>query len=277
MRWQLSDFLERMAAASSARAATSKRRHGMDELSDFAAQVAPPIPLHRHPSGFDVIAEIKLSSPSVGRIAPSNFDLAALESISDVYLKSGAVSISVLTEESRFEGSLEHLSRVARSVDVPVMCKDFLVDPIQVLEARASGGSGVLLIARMLSATELGRMTDLALSLGMFVLVEVFEPEDLDVASVVFDRDVLLGVNCRDLTTLDVNFARFERMKPLLPDHLGAVAESGMRNPDQVAHVAAMGYGIALVGSALVAASDPGGSLERMIETGRAAKVGIGV
>ena len=118
-------------------------------------------------------------------------------------------------------------------------------------------------------------MTDLALSMGMFVLVEVFERPDLDDAAVVFDRDVLVGVNCRDLATLEVDFERFASMAPHLPAHLTRVAESGIASLDHTAAVADLGFGMALVGSALVTAPDPAAAVGDLVGSGRAVAAGV--
>jgi indole-3-glycerol phosphate synthase len=157
------------------------------------------------------------------------------------------------------------------------MRKDFLVDPIQIVEARAAGASGVLLIARMLPGELLVEMTDQTLDLGMFVLVEVFDRSDLETAVVVFDRDVLVGVNCRDLGSLDVDPARFASLAPHLPDHLPAVAESGIDGPEDIAAVVRSRYRLALVGASLVSSADPGGSLRAMLAEGRSVAAGIGL
>jgi indole-3-glycerol phosphate synthase len=202
----------------------------------------------------------------------SGSDAAALVDLAMAYGQGGAAAISVLTETTRFRGSLADLTAVADAVAAPVMRKDFLVDPIQVFEARAAGASGILLIARMLPGELLVEMTDLTLDLGMFALVEVFDRSDLETAARVFDRDVLVGVNSRDLSSLEVDMSRFENMAPHLPDHLPAVAESGLTTEDDVASVAGLGYRMALVGSSLVRSTDPASTLRALIEAGRSRK-----
>ncbi|MFZ0013793.1 MAG: indole-3-glycerol-phosphate synthase, partial [Acidimicrobiia bacterium] len=177
---------------------------------------------------------------------------------------------------TRFAGALEHLEAVSETVGLPVMRKDFLVDPIQVLEARAAGASGVLLIARLLPDRLLEEMTDLTLSLGMFALIEVFDRSDLETAAGVFDRDVLVGVNSRDLSSLEVDAGRFAALAPHLPDRIKAVAESGLADPADFAAVAGLGYRLALVGSSLVRDGDPGRRLSEVLEAGRAQLTGAG-
>lgn len=267
----MSDFLATMADVSRLRAHAARDTAAL--LEARATEAPAPVPFDLSGSGFDVIAEAKLASPSLGPLAEGGVDQVV--SLVTGYAASGAAAISVLTEETRFAGSLAHLEAAAAAVGQPVMRKDFLVDPVQVVEARACGASGVLLIARMLPGGLLAEMTDLALGLGMFVLVEVFDTPDLDVAGQVFDRSVLVGVNCRDLTTLEVDRGRLDALVPELPDHLPAVAESGMVSPDDVARVAALGYRAALIGSSLVSDGDPARKLKRFIAAGRNALTGV--
>ncbi len=270
----MSDFLTEMSQASSLRARAARESVDVSRLQSRAASASTPAPLRFDASGFDVIAEAKLASPSEGRLVEDESGRTVV-SLAGSYTESGAIAVSVLTEPHRFAGSLEDLKEVANAVDAPVMRKDFLVDPIQVVEARAAGASGVLLIARMLPGKALLEMTDLAISYGMFVLVEVFDRSDLEKAATVFDRDVLVGVNCRDLANLGIDRSRFEALAPHLPDHLPAVAESGMTAPDHVASVAALGYRMALVGSTLVSDPDPGAKLGRFLAAGREALSGV--
>lgn len=268
-RWQMSDFLAAMTAASHVRADAVRQRLGEAELGSRASTARPALPLRLSDEGFDLIAEAKLASPSEGRLASDGDDAETVARLASTMSGSGAVAISVLTEPSRFDGDIIHLEAVASSVGLPVMRKDFLVDPIQVIEARAAGASGVLLIARITHPELLVEMTDLALSLGMFVLVELFEEGDLEAASGVFDRSVLIGVNSRDLTTLEVDPDRHERMAALLPDHVPLVAESGIVDAADAARVARLGYRLALVGSRLVSSGDPSGLASEMIRAGR--------
>ncbi len=266
----MSDFLAEMAAESARRVGLAL---GDGSIRQRASEARPPIPLRLTSSGFDIIAESKLASPSEGALTEGGGDRAL--ALASAYAHGGAAALSVLTEETRFGGSLDHLTRVARHVDAPVMRKDFMVDPIQVLEARAAGASGVLLIARMLPGNLLVEMTDLTLELGMFALVEIFDRSDLETASQVFDRDVLVGVNSRDLATLEVEASRFEELAPHLPTHLPAVAESGLATPEDVAGVARLGYRMALVGSSLVTSEDPSPRLGELLAAGRLAVAGV--
>lgn len=271
----MSDFLTAMAATSRLRVEELRRGPDAAELPSRASSAGPGAPLILSGDGFDLIAEPKLASPSEGRLAGSYDDLEVVVELSSALASSGAAALSVLTEPSRFAGHMDHLEHVADRVDVPVMRKDFLVDPIQVFEARAGGGSGVLLIARILTKRLLLEMTDLARDLGMFVLVELFDERDLGVASVVFDRDVLVGVNARDLSTLHVDRERHERLIGELPPHLPLVAESGIVVADDARRVADLGYRLALVGTALVSNDDPGRLAREILRAGRAARTAV--
>ncbi len=186
----------------------------------------------------------------------------------------------MLTEPSRFAGSLEHLEEVAAAVpDTPVMRKDFLVDPVQVLEARCAGASGVLLIVTMLADDVLHRMLDTSFANGMFVLLEGFDAGDLSrVTSLLAESayaaraasaQLLVGVNTRNLRTLHVDPDRLETLAPLLPA-AHCVAESGLHSADDAATVAGLGYRLALVGTALMRSPDPEALVASMREAGRA-------
>lgn len=266
----MSDFLQTMTEESVRRATLTRASEPEADLQRRAREADPPKHLSLATEGFDVIAEVKVASPSEGRLVDESSVPETVRALADSYATAGAAAISVLTEETRFEGSLADLETVAAAVTVPVMRKDFLVDPIQVWEARAAGASGVLLIARMLPGELLEEMTDLTLELGMFALIEVFDRSDLETAAPVFDRDLLVGVNCRDLVTLDLDPSRFETLAPHLPDHLPAVAESGLVDAEGVAAVADLGYRLALIGSSLVKSSDPAGKLQSLRDAGRA-------
>ncbi len=267
----MSDFLTAMAVASRLRADEIRLDPDAAALPSRAMSAKPARPLELSDQGFDIIAEAKLASPSEGRLAVGE-DLAVVLELSSVLAASGPAALSILTEPERFCGSVHHLESVARDVEVPVMRKDFLVDPVQIFEARAAGASGVLLIARILTETLLIEMTNLAVDLGMFVLLEVFDERDLDPASVVFDREVLVGVNARDLGTLRVDPQRHSRMARLLPSDRPLVAESGILAPDDARRVADLGYRLALVGTALVSHDDPGLLAREMTQAGRAAR-----
>ena len=264
----MSDFLQTMARASAERA-------GRVVQPSSADLDKPRIPLILN--SFDLIAEIKDRSPAEGDLATANSDRAAR---ARQYVAGGAAAISVLTEPDKFSGSLQHLEEVVAAVpQTPVMRKDFLVEPIQVLEARKSGASGVLLIVTMLSDAKLRVMLDCAVEHGMFVLLESFDTEDLVRTAQLLDNSAdqarvmqgqfLYGVNTRDLRTLHVDPDRLARLAPLLPAGR-CVAESGLHNADDATRVAGLGYQLALVGTALMRSDDPARLVGAMRAAGRA-------
>lgn len=265
----MSDFLQAMAQSSAARAAQARSF----TAADFDKPVVP-----LHPEPFGIIAEIKNRSPAEGQLrCQSPFTeskgVSHLFSRARDYAKGGAAAISVLTEPSRFDGELAHLEDVVAAVpNTPVMRKDFLVDPVQVLEARAAGASGVLLITTMLDDDQLGTMLDCAFEHGMFVLLESFGEDDLRRSARYLDRDgqLLIGVNTRNLRTLEVDGDRLQRFSTLLPDAC-CVAESGLREAEDAARVAGWGYTMALVGTALMRSEDPAALIASMRAAGAAA------
>ncbi len=271
------NFLARMTEASRARAALAEAEYGMAELRQLAERSTAPPPLILSDAGFDLIAEVKRRSPAEGQLAGQG--LSPTDQ-AQAYVSGGATALSVLTEPSEFHGSVEDLQSVATAVTpAPVMRKDFLVSPYQVLEARASGAAGVLLVAAILDRTTMQDMLDCALGLGMFVLVEVFDRVHLDHCmpvleslGSVFDGDhcrVLLGVNCRDLRSLKVNFENFAEIAPQLPTTMPWVAESGIAEAAQVRELAALGYRLALVGTSLMRSRDPAAAVRALCMAGQ--------
>lgn len=273
-------LLSDMVRSSAARVAAA--RESVPDAALRAAALAMPAPprLVLAPDGFDLIAELKLRSPSMGDLSAATIDpLRRLEA----YAEGGAAVCSILTEPTRFDGELQHLQcavDVLGPYGVPAMRKDFLVDPYQVLEARAYGASGVLLIVRMLPRPRLTEMLDCAAELGLFVLLEAFDAADLAVAQAVAaeragrDEQVLIGLNCRDLETLAIDANRFEALRDRLPSGWPSVAESGVQSPGDAARVAALGYRVALVGTSLMQRADPREAVRELLRAGRAARGG---
>lgn len=204
-----------------------------------------------------VIAEVKRASPSAGLIA--EVDVAAH---ARAYERAGATAISVLTEPRHFGGSLADLRAAHHAVSLPVLRKDFLVHPDQVIEARASGADAVLLIAAALSPPEVGVMLATAADLGLGALVEVHTEEELDTALEAGAE--VIGVNARDLETLEVDPARALGLLERVPPDRIAVAESGIGTRAQVERAVAAGARAVLVGEALMRASDPGALLREL-------------
>ena len=204
-----------------------------------------------------VIAEVKRSSPSAGMIAEADPGARAR-----AYEAAGATAVSVLTEPRHFEGSLADLRAVHLAVGVPVLRKDFLVHPSQVIEARAEGADAVLLIAAALSGSELGAMLATANDLGLGALVETHSEEDLEKA--LSTGAEVIGVNARDLETLDVDPARALELVAMVPEDRIAVAESGLATREQVARAVEAGARAILVGEALMRAEDPGAKIREL-------------
>jgi len=270
-------FLEDMAAGSRARVRAAKQTRPEATLEVEARQTPAPPRLRLDASGFDLIAELKLRSPAAGQLDAAGGNVAARVT---AYAQAGAAAISVLTEPSRFDGSLDHLASAAQALAplaVPAMRKDFLVDPYQVLEARAAGAGGVLVIVRMLSRSEIDALLDCARSLGLFVLLEAFDARDIELLRELIEahagaNPLLAGVNCRDLTTLQVVPQRLLELAPLLPARAPRVAESGVATAADARQIAAAGYQLALVGSALMQADDPRALAAAVLAAGRAAR-----
>jgi indole-3-glycerol phosphate synthase len=267
----MSDFLDNMAASSAERAALLPGTLSSVQLDK------PVFPLRL--SSFDVIAEIKDRSPSEGALASANtgrVDQAA------AYTQGGAAAISVLTEPARFAGDISHLEEVVNAVsgsEVPVMRKDFLVSTGQVLEAKAAGASGVLLIAAMLSDDTLEDMLSCAYEHSLFVLLEAFDEEDLRRTRQLLENArhqsqaevhmLIVGVNTRNLRTLEVDSQRLAKLSPLLPGNATCVAESGLLVATDAANSVDLGYKMALIGTALMRSEHPAGLLAEMLDAGR--------
>ncbi|HJP37615.1 MAG: indole-3-glycerol-phosphate synthase [Gammaproteobacteria bacterium] len=275
------DFLQGMALASAERLSEARATADLITLERRAAEHKAPPPLRLSATGFDLIAELKKRSPAAGQLATTAVSPAAQ---AGKYVAAGAAAISVLTEPQRFSGSLEDLQQVVAGTEsIPVMRKDFLVDPYQIVEARAAGAGGVLLIAAILEPSLLRDMLQTAFELGMFVLVEAFDEADLlRCVPVMADRlpainndgscRMLLGVNCRNLRTLAVEFTRFMALAGQLPDTIPWVAESGVDTPYKAGQVASAGYRLALVGTALMRSDGPQHAAQALLQAGRDAR-----
>ncbi len=244
--------------------ADRERDVSFDEMKVRAAKVAAPrdaLAALREP-GIGVIAEIKRRSPSKG-------DLASIDDpawLAGEYAAGGARIISVLTESRRFGGSLQDFDAVRAVVDVPLLRKDFIVSPYQVHEARAHGADVVLLIVAALEQNALEALLDRVESLGMTALVEVHTGEEADRALEAGAK--LVGVNARNLHTLEVDRDTFGRIAPGLPNETLRVAESGVRGTaDRLAYAGA-GADAVLVGEGLVTSGDPRSAVTQLVTAG---------
>jgi indole-3-glycerol phosphate synthase len=273
------DFLATMAASSQARVAEARRMQSDADLWRWAEASPPPPPLYLSLEGFDVIAEVKMSSPAVGKLRDSDAEDVVARVTG--YAAAGAAAVSVLTEPERFDGSLDHLEQASRALldtgRVPAMRKDFLVDAYQVAEARLAGAGGILIIVRMLDRPALDSLLKAARHFGLFVLIEAFDAADIHIARELVEAhgggpQLLIGINSRDLKSLKVVPGRLEELVELLPRGVPRVAESGVSTPEDAARLARAGYELALIGSALMTTTDPTALLKSMISAGRRAR-----
>jgi indole-3-glycerol phosphate synthase len=264
-----------MGQSSLARLEQARARESERELWARASDAAPAPRLKLCAEGFDVIAECKLHSPSAGDLAAHTTNV--IERVQS-YAQGGACAVSVLTEPTRFGGELSHLEQTSAALlglNVPTMRKDFLLDPYQVMEARAAGAGGVLVIVRMLDRSRITELLDCAAMLKMFVLLEAFDAIDLQAAREVLaprkahDEQVLVGLNCRDLDTLAVDLVRLEELADELPSGHPHVAESGVQSLEDVKMVVDIGYRLALIGTTLMSSPDPRNLLGQMLAAGR--------
>jgi len=271
----MSGLLTEMCQSSLARLEQARTRESERQLWARASDTPPAPRLKLCPEGFDVIAECKLHSPSAGDLSAHT---QGVEERVQSYARGGACAVSVLTEPSRFGGALDHLAQAAAALaplKVPAMRKDFLVDPYQVMEARAAGAGGVLVIVRMLDRSRITELLDCAAMLKMFVLLEAFDGPDLAIANELLalrkqhDEQILVGLNCRDLETLKIDFARLEELAEQLPAGHPSVAESGVQSLEDVRKIVDDGYRVALIGTTLMSSPDPHKLLGDMLATGR--------
>ncbi len=242
----------------------------LERLQELAARRSPALdavpslrgPVTQPGRGVQVVAEVKRSSPSKGALAA----IADPAGLAVDYEAGGAAVISVLTERRRFGGSLDDLAAVRAAVDVPVLRKDFVVTAYQVWEARAYGADVVLLIVAALDQSTLTGLTERVHSLGMTALVEVHTAEEVARAADAGAR--VIGVNARDLTTLEVHRGTFAQVAPSIPDGVVRIAESGVRGPHDVLEYARAGADAVLVGEALVTGDDPRGAVAGLVTAG---------
>ena len=230
------------------------RRRSADapDVRDFFAALAEP-------EEISLIAEVKKASPSKGVIR-EDFDPVE---IARTYQRHGAACISVLTDEPYFRGSLDYLRQIRGNVDLPVLRKDFVIDPYQVVEARAAGADAVLLIAECLDDPMLKELHDAIVDLGMTPLVELFEPDNL--VRVLNAGTRLVGINNRDLRTFEVDLNHTLTLRRRIPDDRVVVGESGIRSRADVELLQSAGVGAMLVGESLMASADIGAAVDELL------------
>lgn len=251
-------FLARVCAEAEDRVATARRREPLDALRRRAAEVAAAPSLAEALAGGAIIAEVKRASPSRGVIAEGR-DAAAQAT---AYVGGGAAAISVLTEPAHFRGSLDDLAAVTAAVPVPVLRKDFVVDPYQLHEARAAGAAAVLLMVAALDDARLVDLLHATADAGLEPLVETHDADEVDRARAALGRAwatgrPVVGVNARDLRRLSVDTSRFAALAAGLPGDAVVVAESGVAGPDDVIAYRRAGADAVLVGEHLMRADDP--------------------
>jgi indole-3-glycerol phosphate synthase len=267
------DLLEAIVAATRRIVEVRQARESMAIVGDRASLV--PARAARFAGALsagdtlNIIAECKRRSPSKG-VLRADYDPVA---IAKAYADAGAAAISILTEPTFFDGSLEHLSAVRQAVDVPLLRKDFIVSEYQLLEAKAAGADAVLLIAAALRPAELKVLHDHATRYGLDALVEVHDARELAIAIDVGAR--IVGVNNRNLRTLEVNVRASEELIAGVPGDVVAVSESGLQSADELVRLRALGYRAFLVGERLMTASDPGKALAELLEVHGTSKVTI--
>jgi indole-3-glycerol phosphate synthase len=243
-----------VAAAKALRPAEELRRQlaGAPPVRDFVAalRAAPTIGL---------IAEVKKASPSAGVIR-ADFDPVQ---IARTYEAAGASCLSVLTDEKFFQGHLDYLREVRHAVGIPVLRKDFLIDPYQVLEARAAGADAVLLIAECLDDCQLRELYDATTALGMTALIEIYEPANLD--RVLPLHPPLVGVNNRDLRSFVTDLDQTLRIQPRVPAGTLLVSESGIKTRADVDRLRSHGVGAILVGETLMRSADIAAAVRELV------------
>lgn len=221
-------------------------------VRDFFAALAAPGPIR-------LIAEVKKASPSKGLIRA---DFQPVQ-IATIYQQHGASCVSVLTDEQYFQGSLDYLRQIRQAIDLPVLRKDFIVDPYQVLEARVAGADAVLLIAECLSDPQLQELYDAIRGLGMTALVELYEPDNLPRVLGLGAR--VIGINNRDLRTFQVDLNHTMRLCRQIPRDRVVVGESGIRTHDDAQRLAAAGVRAMLVGETLMARADIAAAVDALL------------
>jgi indole-3-glycerol phosphate synthase len=244
--------------------AERQSRVTLDELKELAASRPAPLDAEAvlRGEGVSVIAEVKRSSPSKGALAA----IADPAALATDYQAGGAHCISVLTEQRRFGGSLDDLAAVRAAVQVPVLRKDFMVSSYQLWEARAFGADIALLIVAALEQPALVSLVERARSLGLMPLVEVHDTEE--VARALDAGATVIGVNVRNLKTLEVDRDTFARVAPSIPDTCVRIAESGVRGPHDLLAYANAGADAVLVGESLVTGGDPRTAVHDLVTAG---------
>jgi indole-3-glycerol phosphate synthase len=257
-------ILDEIVADVAIELAAKKRRMPLTEMVRNAEAQSPPLDFTSALQGNSVrlIAEVKRASPSMGVIRP-NFN--PLE-IAGIYGTNGAAAISILTEPKYFQGSLDYLRDIKKSLaaePMPLLRKDFITDPYQVFEARAYGADGILLIVAILTTEKLSELLQLSHQLGMMSLIEVHTERELDIA--IRSNAKIIGINNRDLNTFKVDLQTTARLRPLIPPDRIVVSESGIRSRQDMNNLKEWGINAALIGEALMTAPDIAAKMKELL------------
>jgi indole-3-glycerol phosphate synthase len=258
------DVLQRIVAEKREEVMALSQRISLAELNCQAVDAPPArdfLAALQARSGHAVIAEIKRSSPSAGKLA-KRVDPAAR---ARAYEAGGAAAISVLTDKTFFDGSLDDLRLVRDACSLPVLRKDFIISLAQIYEARAAGADAALLIAAAMEQDQLAEFSECIKGLGMTPLIEVHDQQELE--QVLSLKPELIGVNNRNLKSLEVDLSTCLRLRPLIPSDICVVAESGVSGPDDINLLRKGGLDAFLIGSSLMRADDPVAELQGMIKS----------
>lgn len=250
--------------------ADAKKHRSLEFLRDAVQQVQPPRDFFQavtasSSSQIQLIAEVKKASPSAGLIVP-DFDPVA---IAGIYHQHGAAAISVLTDQTYFQGRLEYIEQIKQSVSLPVLRKDFIIDEYQVYESRAAEADAILLIAEVLDVERIAQLVDLSASLGMTSIVEVHTEENL--ISVLnrldspIQRRYILGINNRDLSVQQTDLQTTTRLAGLIPEGTSFISESGISTHADVQEVKKAGACAILVGEAILRENDIGAKIDDLL------------
>lgn len=267
----MSDILQQIVATKKIEVAERKARESLEELVRKVKDLPRPRNFHRAITTrtnkpLNVIAEVKKASPSAGVIR-ADFDPIA---IAKAYEQNGADALSVLTDEKYFQGKLEYIAQIKQQVTLPVLRKDFMIDPYQVYEARVAGADAILLIAECLDISQLSDLQILATELNMTTLIEVHDMENLirvrdHVIGMPLPRYSLIGINNRDLRTFKTDLGTTLRLAELVEDRSVLVSESGIHQNADVVRLAKAGVAAVLVGESLMRSPDVGAKLRELM------------
>lgn len=253
-------FLEQVIKEKEEELEAKKKARSMEALEEAAAGMASRSFKEALRGGEKIIAEIKGKSPTVDAFLQGGNPVA----LAGIYETNGAAAISIVTDELNFGTSLRDVEQVRASVSLPILVKDFVIDAYQIVEARASGADCILLIARILTVHALESLLEVARGKGLDVLTECHDEEDIDKARAAGAE--IIGINNRDLKSLEVNLEATGRLISRVPEHALCVSESGIDQRNQIEELKDMGVDAFLIGGALLGSEDPGATLRALLD-----------